>query len=129
MLTQIDFDGTQIDCIILARPTKSKNLLVQMVSARFTFESCSLTLLQVGRGLRQSPGSKKEDCHIIDIVDTVSKGLTATPSLLGLSYEDIDRVEEEEEDTKSEGLSSYLRVVMCAENSYRGSSSDRSWRI
>lgn len=45
------FDEPSIDGIILARPTKSRNLFIQMI----------------GRGLRISPG--KENCKIIDIVD------------------------------------------------------------
>lgn len=61
---------TQIDCIILARPTKSKNLLAQMV----------------GRGLRLSPG--KTDCKVIDIADNISRvgALTVEPTLFGLNH-------------------------------------------
>ncbi|RXK37471.1 hypothetical protein M231_05294 [Tremella mesenterica] len=72
-------DIPQIDCIILARPTKSKNLLAQMV----------------GRGLRLSPETGKEDCHIIDIVDSMSRtnGMIVSPTLWGLSHDDITRDE------------------------------------
>ena len=45
------FDEPSIDGIILARPTKSRSLFLQMI----------------GRGLRISPG--KKSCKIIDIVD------------------------------------------------------------
>jgi superfamily II DNA or RNA helicase len=45
------FDEPSIDGIILARPTRSKSLFIQMI----------------GRGLRNSPG--KFNCKIIDIVD------------------------------------------------------------
>ncbi|OWZ74655.1 DEAD box family helicase [Cryptococcus neoformans Tu401-1] len=69
-------DIPQIDCILLARPTQSRNLLVQMV----------------GRGLRLSPESGKTDCHIIDLVDSVTNanGLIVTPTLLGLSLDEMD---------------------------------------
>ena len=42
------FDETSIDCVIIARPTRSKALLIQMS----------------GRGLRLHPG--KEDCFVLD---------------------------------------------------------------
>lgn len=42
------FDETSIDCVIVARPTRSKALLIQMA----------------GRGLRLHPG--KEDCFVLD---------------------------------------------------------------
>lgn len=42
------FDETSIDCVIIARPTRSKALLIQMA----------------GRGLRLHPG--KEDCFVLD---------------------------------------------------------------
>ncbi|WWC69015.1 uncharacterized protein I206_102951 [Kwoniella pini CBS 10737] len=50
-------DIPAIDCVFLARPTKSPNLLTQMI----------------GRGLRPSPSTRKEDCMIIDLVDNQSK--------------------------------------------------------
>ncbi|KAK0629974.1 P-loop containing nucleoside triphosphate hydrolase protein [Bombardia bombarda] len=59
-------DIPNIDCILLARPTKSRNLLVQMI----------------GRGMRLHPG--KENCHIIDMVSSLSIGVITTPTLLGL---------------------------------------------
>lgn len=46
-------DFPQIDCILLARPTRSSNLFLQML----------------GRGLRLSPG--KEDAHIIDMTGKI----------------------------------------------------------
>jgi ATP-dependent helicase IRC3 len=44
----------------------------------------------VGRGLRLSPESGKEDCYILDIEDNISKasGMRVDPTLFGLSYED-----------------------------------------
>ncbi|WVQ94456.1 hypothetical protein IAU59_001535 [Kwoniella sp. CBS 9459] len=74
-------DIPEIDCIILARPTKSRNLLVQMV----------------GRGLRLSPNTGKENCHLIDIVDSVGRanGMLVSPTLWGLSHEDVEERERE----------------------------------
>lgn len=59
-------DIPNIDCIILARPTKSRNLLVQMI----------------GRGTRKHPG--KENCHVIDFVSSLETGVVTTPTLFGL---------------------------------------------
>ncbi|OCF34628.1 hypothetical protein I316_03669 [Kwoniella heveanensis BCC8398] len=83
-------DIPEIDCIILARPTKSRNLLVQMV----------------GRGLRLSPKTGKEDCHLIDIVDSVGRanGMLVSPTLWGLTHEDMD--EREREHQASQGSTS-----------------------
>jgi ATP-dependent helicase IRC3 len=74
-------DIPNIDCVLLARPTKSRNLLVQMM----------------GRGMRLHKG--KENCHIIDMVATLSTGVVSTPTLFGLDpAEIVDRV-----DSKSMG--------------------------
>ena len=54
-------DIPNIDCVLLARPTKSRNLLVQMI----------------GRGMRLSPG--KVNCHIIDMVASLKTGIVSTP--------------------------------------------------
>lgn len=59
-------DIPNIDCVLLARPTKSRNLLVQMI----------------GRGMRLHKG--KENCHIIDLVAALSTGVVSTPTLFGL---------------------------------------------
>lgn len=85
-------DIPNIDCVLLARPTKSRNLLVQMI----------------GRGMRLHPG--KENCHIIDMVATLSTGIVTTPTLFGLDPSELvdeanpddmkslkERKEEEEE--------------------------------
>lgn len=64
-------DIPNIDCVLLARPTRSKNLLIQMI----------------GRGLRLYPG--KKDCHIIDMVASLRAGVLSTPTLFGL---DPDKV-------------------------------------
>ncbi|KAL9072444.1 MAG: hypothetical protein Q9161_003614 [Pseudevernia consocians] len=59
-------DIPNIDCVVLARPTKSRNLLVQMI----------------GRGMRLYTG--KENCHIIDMVASLEAGIVTTPTLFGL---------------------------------------------
>ncbi|CAF9930813.1 MAG: hypothetical protein ALECFALPRED_004734 [Alectoria fallacina] len=59
-------DIPNIDCVVLARPTKSRNLLVQMI----------------GRGMRLYPG--KDNCHIIDMVASLEVGIVTTPTLFGL---------------------------------------------
>lgn len=59
-------DIPNIDCIMLARPTRSRNLLVQMI----------------GRGMRLHPG--KKNCHIIDMVSSLDTGIVTTPTLFGL---------------------------------------------
>ncbi|WWC87483.1 uncharacterized protein L201_002373 [Kwoniella dendrophila CBS 6074] len=60
-------DIPQIDCVFLARPTKSPGLLQQMI----------------GRGLRPSPTTGKKDCLVIDIVDNESEigSLDSIPEL------------------------------------------------
>lgn len=64
-------DIPNIDCVLLARPTKSRNLLVQMI----------------GRGMRLHPG--KKNCHIIDMVSALSTGVVSTPTLFGLDPSEI----------------------------------------
>lgn len=75
-------DIPNIDSLILARPTKSRPLLTQMV----------------GRGLRLHQG--KDMCHIIDMVNTMKVGVLSVPTLFGLpashnvdkkSFEDLDQ--------------------------------------
>ena len=64
-------DIPNIDCVLLARPTKSRNLLVQMI----------------GRGMRLHPG--KENCHIIDMVASLETGIVTTPTLFGLDPSEV----------------------------------------
>ncbi|CAK7264224.1 Putative ATP-dependent helicase IRC3 [Sporothrix epigloea] len=59
-------DIPSVDCVILARPTKSRNLLIQMI----------------GRGMRLHDG--KTNCHVIDMVSTLETGVVTTPTLFGL---------------------------------------------
>ncbi|KAK2754467.1 DEAD/DEAH box helicase [Colletotrichum kahawae] len=64
-------DIPNIDCVILARPTRSRNLLVQMI----------------GRGMRLHQG--KTDCHVIDMVSSLETGIVTTPTLFGLDPGEI----------------------------------------
>ena len=64
-------DIPNIDCVLLARPTKSRNLLVQMI----------------GRGMRLHPG--KKNCHIIDMVASLETGIVTTPTLFGLDPSEL----------------------------------------
>lgn len=64
-------DIPNIDCVLLARPTRSRNLLIQMI----------------GRGLRLFDG--KKDCHIIDMVATLATGVLSTPTLFGLHPDEV----------------------------------------
>ncbi|KAL8941571.1 MAG: hypothetical protein Q9216_002161 [Gyalolechia sp. 2 TL-2023] len=64
-------DIPNIDCVLLARPTKSRNLLVQMI----------------GRGMRLHPG--KPNCHVIDMVASLTVGIVTTPTLFGLDPGEI----------------------------------------
>ncbi|KAF2502510.1 P-loop containing nucleoside triphosphate hydrolase protein [Lophium mytilinum] len=64
-------DIPNIDCVLLARPTKSRNLLVQMI----------------GRGMRLHKG--KQNCHIIDMVASLNAGIVSTPTLFGLDPAEI----------------------------------------
>ncbi len=64
-------DIPNIDCVLLARPTRSKNLLIQMI----------------GRGMRLHSG--KENCHIIDMVAGLSTGIVTTPTLFGLNPNEL----------------------------------------
>ncbi|KAM0792013.1 hypothetical protein ACM66B_007124 [Microbotryomycetes sp. NB124-2] len=66
-------DFPMIDCVLLVRPTRSKNLFLQMI----------------GRGLRLSPRTGKRDCLIIDLVGNTSQGLVCTPTLFGLDPEAV----------------------------------------
>ncbi len=64
-------DIPNIDCVLLARPTRSRNLLVQMI----------------GRGMRLHPG--KKNCHIIDMVSSLETGIVTTPTLFGLDPSEL----------------------------------------
>jgi len=76
-------DIPNVDCVVLARPTKSRNLLVQMI----------------GRGLRKH--SDKKDCHVIDLVASLKTGIVTTPTLFGL---DPDELVEEKDVSQMKSL-------------------------
>ena len=67
-------DIPNVDCVLVARPTRSRNIFAQMVSVSeitpVTAPFMILALLQIGRGMRLSPNTGKEDCHIIDFVES-----------------------------------------------------------
>ncbi|KAA1471544.1 P-loop containing nucleoside triphosphate hydrolase protein, partial [Dentipellis sp. KUC8613] len=68
-------DIPNIDCVIVARPTRSRNLFTQII----------------GRGMRNSPHSGKTDCLVIDFVDTINRipGIVCTPTLFGLNPSEL----------------------------------------
>lgn len=47
--------------------------------------------LQIGRGMRLSPGTGKDDCHIIDFVDSTGRvaGVVSVPTLFGLDPSEL----------------------------------------
>lgn len=63
-------DIPNIDCVLLVRPTRSKNLLIQMI----------------GRGLRLH--HSKEFCHIVDFVGVNNASVVSVPCLKGLPSDD-----------------------------------------
>ncbi|KAJ7038251.1 P-loop containing nucleoside triphosphate hydrolase protein [Mycena alexandri] len=68
-------DIPNIDCVVVARPTRSRNVFAQMI----------------GRGMRLSPNTGKEDCRIIDFVDSASRvsGIVSVPTLFGLDPDTV----------------------------------------
>jgi superfamily II DNA or RNA helicase len=65
------YDEPSVDCIVLARPVRSRSLYTQMV----------------GRGFRLFPG--KDDCLVMDIVGATERlDLMALPTLFGLDLRD-----------------------------------------
>ncbi|VDB99642.1 unnamed protein product [Peniophora sp. CBMAI 1063] len=68
-------DIPNIDCVLVARPTRSRNVFAQMI----------------GRGMRLSPETGKKNCRIIDFVDILDRmpGVVSTPTLFGLDPSEI----------------------------------------
>ncbi|KAG8876820.1 hypothetical protein FRB97_003911, partial [Tulasnella sp. 331] len=68
-------DVPNIDCVVVARPTRSKNLFAQII----------------GRGMRLSPKTGKQDCRIIDFVDSLERvgNIVNAPTLFGLEPNEI----------------------------------------
>ncbi|KAF7306883.1 DEAD-box family helicase [Mycena indigotica] len=73
-------DIPNVDCVLVARPTRSRNIFAQMI----------------GRGMRLSPATGKTDCRIIDFVDSAGRveGLVTIPSLFGLDPDAISNDDE-----------------------------------
>lgn len=70
------YDEPRTDCIVVARPTRSQALYVQMV----------------GRGTRRHPD--KVDCLVLDVVGaSADHSLLTIPTLFGLDRQAIDRME------------------------------------
>ncbi|TFY82646.1 hypothetical protein EWM64_g1369 [Hericium alpestre] len=63
-------DIPNVDCVLVARPTRSRNVFAQII----------------GRGMRLSPDTGKDDCMVIDFVDIINRvpGIVCTPTLFGL---------------------------------------------
>jgi len=69
MVLSEGFDEPSVDCVVLARPTKSKVLFVQAI----------------GRGLRPCPQTGKTDCLLLDCVSATDRhGLLSLAAQLGL---------------------------------------------
>lgn len=67
------FDSPRVDCVLMARPTKSQGLYIQCV----------------GRGLRLHPG--KENCLILDVSSSSEdNSLISMPNLAGKQKKDPD---------------------------------------
>ncbi len=89
------FDEPAVDCIVVARPTKSRALYTQMV----------------GRGTRRFPG--KADCLVLDVVGAASTHDLATiPSLFGIEQKEgffggevtvLEALDEQEEQQRLAG--------------------------
>jgi ATP-dependent helicase IRC3 len=72
MLLTEGFDSPSVDCIVVARPTKSRPLYQQMI----------------GRGLRLHP--TKQNCLVIDLTGSSSKhSLWTIPKLFGLQTSEL----------------------------------------
>lgn len=68
------YDNPAVDCVIVARPTKSRGLYVQMI----------------GRGTRRHPD--KADCLVLDVVGaSEDMNLVTVPSLFGVQSKDRRR--------------------------------------
>ncbi|KAI7866377.1 P-loop containing nucleoside triphosphate hydrolase protein [Spinellus fusiger] len=85
-------DIPRIDCVLMARPTRSSGLFQQMF----------------GRGMRLAPG--KKDCLVIDFVDNFERvgkdGLVSLPTLLGLDSKELI-LDEDILNLETQGLARY----------------------
>ncbi|KAG8905839.1 hypothetical protein FRB99_008141 [Tulasnella sp. 403] len=87
-------DVPNIDCVLVARPTRSKTVFTQIV----------------GRGMRLWPG--KTDCRIIDFVDSMERvgDIVSWPSLFGFEEEEVERETIDDHSLDDESDSSDLFV-------------------
>ncbi|KAJ5518816.1 Helicase C-terminal [Penicillium expansum] len=99
-------DIPNIDCVLLARPTRSRNLLIQMI----------------GRGLRLFPG--KKDCHVIDMVASLATGVLSTPTLFGLDPDEVLDNTSVEDMKKNDDQGSQSEPTPEAAEPYDGSDND-----
>ncbi|RDB28788.1 putative mitochondrial ATP-dependent helicase irc3 [Hypsizygus marmoreus] len=88
-------DIPNIDCVVVARPTRSRNVFAQMI----------------GRGMRLSPATGKTNCRIIDFVDSTSRvaGVVSTPTLFGLEPGEID-IDDESTESLEKRVAEYFAV-------------------
>lgn len=89
------FDSPRVNCILLARPTQSESLFIQIV----------------GRGLRLAPG--KADCLLLDITDNCYNHKLEPMSLskaLGIKVKDNESVIEAEARTVKENAEKQAQV-------------------
>lgn len=102
-------DIPNIDCVLLARPTKSRNLLVQMI----------------GRGMRLYPG--KTDCHVIDMVASLETGIVTVPTLFGLDPSEIlkEAKSEDMKELKNRKAEEVATLKEAASDSMSAASSSR----
>ncbi len=113
------YDEPSIDCILMARPTKSSSLYTQMV----------------GRGTRKYPG--KSNCIVIDFTDK-AHNICALPDLLGKEIEDgesILEIEEREEkekrnkNAKRKDIGSIAEFDILGKSIFRWTFYGTDWRL
>jgi len=96
-------DIPNIDCVVIARPTRSRNVFLQMI----------------GRGMRLSPNTGKQDCRVIDFVDSTNRviGIVNAPTLLGLDPEAaLDGISIQELDMSADVTSEELSTTYPTED-------------
>jgi ATP-dependent helicase IRC3 len=77
------FDAWQVQCILLAAPTKSSSKFTQEVGRGTRLEEGTGNLLEA---LKAGKSLRKKDCLILDVVDNNKRcSLVTFPSLLGLN--------------------------------------------
>ncbi len=77
------FDAWQVQCIILAAPTKSSSKFTQEVGRGTRLEEGTGNLLEA---LKAGKALRKKDCLILDVVDNNKRcSLVTFPSLVGLN--------------------------------------------